>query len=217
MALRKEGLDKEIMLCAKHEFMKYGYKDASTNRIAQQAGVTSGAIYVRYKNKDEIFCSLVQPVIQGIEDRLEFYKGRYSQLGRNRAWDEISELDKEIFDWLTDYMFEYYEEFNLLICKAEGSSASGFASRFIDFKFQKINEFIETVIAPMVRKKDKNAPLPIVKEELALLASAQYHNLFEIIRQGYEKKDAKKYLSTVRQIYENGIRTLLGEFLDGGV
>lgn len=215
MALRKEGLDEKIMLSAKKDFLEFGYKDASINRIAQNAGVTSGAIYVRYKNKDELFCSLVQPVIDGMEERIDLYKGRYSSLGEQGAWRKINELDKEILDWLIDYIFDYYEEFKLLICQSNGSTVSNFESKFIEFKFQKIYEFIENWLMPVAQAS--GTELPICKEEIALLLSAQYHNLFEVIRQGYEKKEAKKYLFSLREIYAHGIEKVLSNFLSENV
>lgn len=210
MALRTEGLDEKIMQSAKEEFLTYGYKDASINRIAKNAGATSGALYIRYKNKDEIFCSLVDSVIKGIEETISHYKGKYSALGKSQSWEQIAALDREVFEWMIDFMFDYHDEFKLLVCKSDGSSASGFASNLIDFKFQRTYEFIENIITPMAVKTTQ---LPISKEEIALLASAQYHSLFEVIRRDYKKEDAKRYLNTVRRVYGNGLRELLKDFL----
>ena len=38
----------------------YGYKGATTNRIAERAGVSVGTVYQYFKNKDEIFDALIQ-------------------------------------------------------------------------------------------------------------------------------------------------------------
>lgn len=210
MALRTEGLDEKFMNSAKEEFMVHGYKDASINRIAKNAGATSGALYIRYKNKDEIFCSLVDSVIKGIEETIGHYRGRYSALGKRQSWEQLAALDREVFEWMIDFMFDHHDECKLLICKSDGSSVSGFASDLIDFKFQRTYEFIENMIASV-----EGEPLhfPIVKEEVALLASVQYHSLFEVIRHDYKKEDAKRYLNTIRHVYGNGLRELLKDFL----
>ena len=38
----------------------YGYRGATTNRIAERAGVSVGSLYQYFKNKDEIFDALIQ-------------------------------------------------------------------------------------------------------------------------------------------------------------
>lgn len=214
MALRTQGLDEKIMKSAKDEFLKYGYKDASINRIAKNAGATSGAIYIRYKNKDEIFCSLVDIPMKGMQEQFELYKGKYSALGIKQDWEELNALDAEIFDWIIDYMYENYDAFKLLICKSDGSSVSNFASDFIHFKFQKTYEFIENIIVPLKSNANNFLNTPISKEEISLLSSAQYHSLFEVIHHDYSKEEAKKYLTTLRSIYANGIYALLKDFVD---
>lgn len=214
MALRTQGLDEKIMISAKDEFLKHGYKDASINRIAKNAGATSGAIYIRYKNKDEIFCSLVDDAMKGMQDTFDQYKGKYSALGKNQDWEKLNRLDAEIFDWIIDYMYENYDAFKLLICKSDGSSVSNFAGDLIDFKFLKTYEFIETIIVPLKSNTSELLGTPISKEVISLLSSAQYHSLFEVIHHDYTKEDAKKYLTTLRSIYANGIYSLLKDFVD---
>ena len=36
------------------------------SRKTQKAGITTGALYTRYKNKDELFCSLVSDVVKNL-------------------------------------------------------------------------------------------------------------------------------------------------------
>ena len=54
MANRDHSLDDGIIQAAYAEFLAYGFQKASLHKIAEKAGVTTGAIYTRYKNKDEI-------------------------------------------------------------------------------------------------------------------------------------------------------------------
>ena len=52
MANRNHELDKPIIEAAKIEFLQNGFQAASIGNIAKRAGVTTGAIYTRYKGKD---------------------------------------------------------------------------------------------------------------------------------------------------------------------
>ena len=46
---------KSIIQAAKREFYEYGYKSSSLRRIVKDAGVTTGAFYGYFKNKEELF------------------------------------------------------------------------------------------------------------------------------------------------------------------
>ena len=60
MANRDHSLGDGIIQAAYSEFLAYGFQKASLHKIAEKAGVTTGAIYTRYKNKDALFASLLQ-------------------------------------------------------------------------------------------------------------------------------------------------------------
>lgn len=45
---------------AQREFLDKGYEKASLRSIAQNAGVTTGALYVRFPNKSALFAALVE-------------------------------------------------------------------------------------------------------------------------------------------------------------
>ena len=55
MALKDHSIDNRIIVAARKEFYEYGFTQASLRKIASRAEVTTGALYTRYKNKDELF------------------------------------------------------------------------------------------------------------------------------------------------------------------
>lgn len=50
-----------MLQSAQREFLDKGYEKASLRSIAQNAGVTTGALYVRFPNKSALFAALVEP------------------------------------------------------------------------------------------------------------------------------------------------------------
>ncbi len=56
-----DKITSEILVSAKKEFLANGFEKASMRVIAKNAGVTTGALYTRYKNKNDIFSALVSP------------------------------------------------------------------------------------------------------------------------------------------------------------
>lgn len=61
MAKQIEGVAEKIEKCAREEFLKNGYTDASLRTIASEAGTTTGSIYSRYGDKEGLFSAIVEP------------------------------------------------------------------------------------------------------------------------------------------------------------
>ena len=55
------------MESAKEEFLSKSYEQVSLRDICSKAGVTTGALYNRFSNKEELFEALVAPTLALIE------------------------------------------------------------------------------------------------------------------------------------------------------
>lgn len=75
MKVKDESINEKLLECAKAEFMEKGFADASMRTIAERAGVTTGMLYSRFADKDEIFRELV-------------YSGRLPQFFLSDVMDE---------------------------------------------------------------------------------------------------------------------------------
>lgn len=67
MANKDHSLDDKIIRAAYSEFLAYGFCKASLHKISEKAGVTTGAIYTRYKNKDALFVALLQDFFEAMK------------------------------------------------------------------------------------------------------------------------------------------------------
>ncbi len=59
----KTEAHKRIIKAATSEFLEYGFEGASMRRIAENSGITAGALYKHFKNKEDMFSALVEPTI----------------------------------------------------------------------------------------------------------------------------------------------------------
>ena len=84
MAKREEGITESLLLCAKKEFLEKGYKDASLREIAEKAGTSTGAIYIRYPDKGALFSALVEPVAEGLMGRFRAAQDEHFDRGQDR-------------------------------------------------------------------------------------------------------------------------------------
>ncbi len=58
---RRSGIEsrKIIMKAAMYVFSRYGYAEANIRKVAEKAGVSVGSIYLYFKNKEELYRSLI--------------------------------------------------------------------------------------------------------------------------------------------------------------
>lgn len=85
MANRDHSLGDGIIQAAYSEFLAYGFQKASLHKIAEKAGVTTGAIYTRYKNKDALFASLLQDFFETMQVLFAPHRGRIRKSKVQRA------------------------------------------------------------------------------------------------------------------------------------
>lgn len=67
MAKRNTALDQPILESARKEFYEKGFEKASLKDICKNAGVTTGAVYKRYKDKEDLFSAVVQDTYNEIK------------------------------------------------------------------------------------------------------------------------------------------------------
>ncbi len=60
MKIKDGGATEKLLACAKAEFMEKGFAESSMRTIAERAGVTTGMLYSRFADKDEMFRTLVK-------------------------------------------------------------------------------------------------------------------------------------------------------------
>ena len=113
-----------VLQSAQREFLDKGYEKASLRSIAQNAGVTTGALYVRFPNKSALFAALVEPVSAHLLGLFRTGNDQgFEQLDEGRPEDMWS-TSEDVITRIVDYIFEHKEPFDLLINHAAGSGST---------------------------------------------------------------------------------------------
>ena len=131
MSVRDTSIDPKILDSAREEFLKKGFLKADLKTICDNAGVTTGAVYKRYKGKEELFSAVVGDVVNSLETFLE-----------NRAMIDFSALtDDEIrASWKRSYdsmipifrmLRGYGDDFKILIDKSSGTRFENFSHDYV--------------------------------------------------------------------------------------
>ena len=54
----------KLLLAARQEFLEKGYRNASLRSICKESGVTTGALYFFFQDKNDLFRELVEAPLQ---------------------------------------------------------------------------------------------------------------------------------------------------------
>lgn len=125
MKLKSDETKDSILAIARQEFLAKGFQGASLRHIAKQANGTTGIIYTYFKNKNDLFETLVQPVLHQFEKRLATeevsIKEAFEQMGMSpKVW-----FTKNL-KFLISLIEAYPDEMRLLFLKAQGSSLENY-------------------------------------------------------------------------------------------
>lgn len=198
MANRDHSLDNRIIIAARNEFLEKGYAGASLRKIAEQAGATIGAIRTRYQTKDDLFLSLVRPLVSDINTAFQKLKNDYFTVGSD---DPISHLQKSMkleSDAIIDLIFQHYDKAVLLLCRAGGSSLETFFDQLVEQKIEESLLFF------------RKFSVPDPKEDvLRLLIFAQFNSYRQIVSGGYSEASARESMNAVMLYHTNGWLALL--------
>lgn len=128
----KNDQTRELILeTVKQAFLDKGFRGASLRPMAKKINGTTGIIYTYFRNKNEIFETLVAPVIYELEQRLST---------RELTMAEAAELahmsPKEWFTknlkFLLGLIDTYPAEMKLLFLKADGSQYENYKDMLIE-------------------------------------------------------------------------------------
>ena len=121
MAKRTAGVTEKLMECAKEEFLLNGYENTSLRTIAEKAGSSKGAIYIRYPDKESMYRSLVQPAADGFCELLQSVLNQFSAMSGEEQTKQMRRHSDDGFVKVVDYLYEYFDEFKLLFTSGENT------------------------------------------------------------------------------------------------
>lgn len=134
--MNSENQTRERLLkAAKEEFMEKGYTSASLRNICRKARVTTGALYFFFKDKEDLFASLVGEPLENILGLMkEHYASEMKELTKADLLADLSanfEEDKTAAQQIVEYMYHYHDEFVLLLMKSQGSKYENCTDEFV--------------------------------------------------------------------------------------
>ncbi len=117
---------------AKKEFLAKGYAKASLRSICADAGLTTGALYFFFENKEDLFSAIVDPPLGGLKSILfQHFRDDEEEMSGIESIDDIDMDHTEISDRIVGYIYENYDSFMLLLTASENTVYENVVDEFV--------------------------------------------------------------------------------------
>ena len=199
MALRNHSLDDKITAAALEAFLDKGYTGASLRKIAQKAGVTVGAIQVRYESKDALFVSLLQPLLNAIQALFQSTKADYYTGAGADLLESLKASMRRESEAILRLIFDHYEQAVLLLCRSAGSSLEHAFDAIVQRKIEESIAFFRQA-----------GGIAMDERLLGLLISTQFDHYRRIVMECSERKEAEAYMDALMIYHFGGWTALFG-------
>lgn len=151
----------KLLVSAREEFRKKGYLKASLRNICKNAGVTTGALYFFFEDKEDLFDSVVRETVNDIWQILCSHYQDEKDIAedgqRNIFTKEDVQGDFATAEAVIHCMYLHREEVLLLLTMSQGTKYENIADCFIEtaeIHYRKLAEAMEGVY-PDKRMNDK--------------------------------------------------------------
>ncbi len=202
MTKQIEGVSEKIIACAKAEFLEKGFGEASLRRIAAKAGTTTGSIYSRFGGKEGLFGAIVEPTADHMLGRFEQIQADFHELDGNRQTQEMDTAVSAGMEELINYMYEHFEEMQLLIDASHGTRYQNFIEEMIRIETEYTYKYMDVIGLP-----EKSREL-LSEEFVHIMVTSLFESFFEIIRHRMSKQNALKYADMLTKYHAAGWDTI---------
>lgn len=195
-----------IVLAATQEFLQKGFQGASLRHIATYAGMTTGAIYTYFADKEALFDTVVAPVYTSVENIFsELSKSYYNE---NTIVCEIT-FEKSVEDLRNIYCFIYkhIDLFTILLSGSHGSKQANFIHMLVDYEVAHTMAYLQRLA------KSRNIVLNIDTAMIHTISEGYINALFEPVRHAMSLDEALKNLEFLVRFYTGGWQSICNEFL----
>ena len=197
-----EGVSEKILACAKKEFLEKGYSEASLRTIAAKADTTTGSIYSRFRDKEGLFGAIVEPAADGL---IQIFLKIQEEFHAVKAEDQPRLMEKYVssgMDEMLDYVYERFEEFQLLLDASYGTRYQDFVEQLVDIETEYTYKYMEAT-------KFLQGGSEITEEFVHITARAMFDSMFEVVRHRMDRDTARKYIHMLEQYHYGGWGALI--------
>lgn len=194
-----------ILKSAKKEFSEHGFTGASLRQIAAGAGLTTGALYRHFKDKDDLFAALVSPVCKAFLEQYDLvgdgYLEQLDQSGVEAMWESSSDSIRGMIE----YTYQYFDIFRILIMASEQTPFEDFTNQLVEKNVDLTQRYLEAA-----QKKGYRVNM-VTRDDLHILINAQMSCVFEMLIHNVPHDKAVEQAGRISKFFTGGWQKLITE------
>ena len=179
----------------KAEFLEKGFEGASIRSIGARAGMTSAGLYRHYKDKEDMFDAMVEPLISDIRKWTEHHISKNHELSSGKVkGDDL--FGESFVDLVRDVILPKKDEFRLLFACSAGTKYENFIHDYVE-------ENQKAFVKALVHLKKNGYPVKVIEEEeLHMLLTAYWSTMFEPVIHGLSREKALQHSENVAKLFD---------------
>lgn len=198
-----EQLAADLLEAGKKVFLEVGFRDASLRKIAAMLGVTTGAIYRYYTDKEALFDAIVSGPAEELVNRYRTSQQEYASIPLEEQLGGLGAVS-ENNSWMMDFIYDHFEEFKLIVCCSVGTRYEHYIDTLVEIEANSSLQLTE-------KMQKAGYQLPPLSDELAhMISSGLFNCMFETIRHDMPKEKALEYTGSYQLFYTAGWMKILG-------
>lgn len=135
-----------LLESARAEFSEKGYMKASLRRICAGAGVTTGALYFFFKDKEDLFAAIVEPPLEELKEAvMSHFRKHENILSMEGMYEHVKGDHDDISGLLIHHLYAHYDAFLLLLTGAQGSRFENAADEIVDMTEKAYREMADNM------------------------------------------------------------------------
>ena len=196
--MEESATQQKILQAAKQEFLEKGFQGASLRNIVKTAGVTTGAFYCYYSNKEALVAALVEEHAAAVMGCFMQAQDNFEQLPGEEQSEHLSDAAGSCMQWCVDYMYDHYDAFKLILCCSEGTPYAHFIHNMVEREGEASQKYMKTMC-------DAGIEFPTVSESLMhMIYTGFFSSVLQIIEHDMDRETAKKNVYQLREFQTGG-------------
>lgn len=204
MSYSSELTRKRILESAKQEFLSNSFLNANLKTIAENAKVTTGALYRHFAGKDELFFALFKEEYEFLANMISNSAPSSAERIKNLISDEEIETSVAAVGYFIDYIYQHLDAFRLMFLCAEGSQYSDVREKLIDLYATRNISFYEEMYQQRVIRHKPAA------FEIKFISKVFFSSIIECIYQDISYEEAKAHIRSFIKYHQYGCFGMMG-------
>lgn len=204
MRLENKKLAADLLEAGKREFLEKGFRGASLRNIAASLGVTTGAIYGYYTDKEAMFDILVSEPARELVDRYRTLQKEFADRPLEQQVRDLPEVPEIEAAWMMTHIYDHFDAFKLIVCASAGTRYEHYLDTLAEIEDNSGRVLVD-------RMREAGYPVPEIDDGLIhIMSSALFNGMFETVRHDMPREKAMQYMDSLRDFYTAGWFTILG-------